>query len=225
MFTESNVNTLVSWLAATIVFLYGGSHLMGYHFRKYYRWLLEYIELGIPPMWVYGLVWVLISAMIVASMTLWTMFYEYCNNTYYIVIVVMALTTLVFLSAWAPLMIRAGNARAATWSIVLATCAAIAALVLMALNTASNEAGCRSDDRTPGILACIFWGVPIIWYIVAIMITWRIDSLGSPYQYKQFKKHQGKDVEKPILPRWKRRRYRHSNNQMELPLVHDSHLK
>lgn len=225
MFTEVNVNTLVSWLAATIVFLFSGSHLMGWHFRKYYRWLRDTIELNVPAMWMYGLVWVLITGMIVASMTLFTMFYEFCNNTYYIVVIAMALTTLVMLSAWAPLMIRVGSARAAMWSTIVAAAAAITALVLMALSTASNDAGCHADDRTPGILACIFWGVPIVWYVIAIIITWRIDSLGSEYQYKKWKQHRGEGVEKPNLQRpWRRRKYR-TNNQMELPLVHNTHLK
>lgn len=227
MFTEVNVNTLVSWLAATIVFLFSGSYLMGYHFRKYYRWLRDFVELAIPGMWVYGLVWVLIAGMIVASMTLYTMFYEFCNNTYYIIVIAMALTTLVMLSAWAPLMIRVGSTRAAMWSTIVAAAAAIVALVLMALSTASNDAGCHADDRTPGILACIFWGVPIVWYLVAIMITWRIDSLGREYQYKRWKVHRGQNIEKPELPRWKKRsrRWMNNNEQMELPLVHSAHLK
>jgi tryptophan-rich sensory protein len=179
MFTDNNVNTLVAWFITGVVMMFSGSYFMSkWKFRKYYRWLQ--IEVGGVfnfPRDAFGLVWLLIAGSQIAAMVLWTMNYMGCENTYYIVVVAMALVEFVFISMWAPLFVRMNKPGAAFLTSLVVLASAIVALVLMCITIVRNDPSCIFGPgaiKTPGIVACALWGWPILWFLIVVVMTYRV---------------------------------------------------
>lgn len=180
MFEASNVNTLVAWFATVILFLYSASHLMSRKWRNYYHFMIHFRNpdsgrryvWGAPHARTYGIMWALIAGSLVASMTLWTINYSACDNTYYIAVVALTLFVLVALSMWGPAFIKMKSARGGLVVTLAAWGAAIAAVVMMALTVSYTRPGCIAD-KAGGIVAVVLYGWPILWYTWAAFIQWQ----------------------------------------------------
>jgi tryptophan-rich sensory protein len=193
MFTDTNVNTLVTWFTAVLVFIFSSSCFMSRKFRIYYQYLrnVRNERTGQPLLWLsfsprfFGIVWMLIAGFLITSMTLWTMNYSACNNDYYIAVVALTLFVLLCLASWAPLLVKMGRPGYAFVSLMLGTCAAIAALILMALTVTKEASATCIADKTSGILACVFYGLPILWYLMALILTWQMVQLRTKMYFKK----------------------------------------
>lgn len=179
MFTDNNVNTLVAWFITGVVMMFSGSYFMSkWKFRKYYHWLQMQVG-GVFnfPRNGFGLMWLLIAGSQIAAMVLWTMNYMGCENTYYIVVVAMALTEFVFISMWAPLFVRMNRPGSAFFTSLVVLASAIVALVLICITVVRNDPACifgAGAIKTPGIVAAALWGWPILWFIVVVVMTYRV---------------------------------------------------
>jgi tryptophan-rich sensory protein len=179
MFTDNNVNTLVSWFITGVVMMFSGSYFMSkWKFRKYYHWLqLQVGGVFNFPRNGFGLMWLLIAGSQIAAMVLWTMNYMGCENTYYVVVVAMALLEFVFISMWAPLFVRMNRPGSAFFTSLIVLASAIVALVLMCVTVVRNDPPCIFGPgaiKTPGIVACALWGWPILWFLVVVVMTYRV---------------------------------------------------
>jgi hypothetical protein len=178
-FTDVNVATLVSWFITGVVMMFSGSYFMSkWKFRKYYHWLQMQVG-GVFnfPRNGFGLMWLLIAGSQIAAMVLWTMNYVTCQNTYYVTVVALALLEFVFISMWAPLFVRMNRPGSAFFTALVTFAAAVTALVLMCITVVRNDPGCVFDaagSKTPGIVACALWGWPILWFLVVIIMTYRV---------------------------------------------------
>jgi ABC-type branched-subunit amino acid transport system permease subunit len=179
VFTDINVATLVSWFITGVVMMFSGSYFMSkWKFRRYYMYLQDHKKsssLFQIPTNAYGFIWILVAGSQIAAMVLWTMNYSACRlNTYYVAVVALALGEFLFISMWAPLFARMENPKGAAFTTFVAFACGTAALVLMAITTASNDTNCTFDGnsyRGPGIAACILWGGPLLWLILVFAIT------------------------------------------------------
>lgn len=215
MFEASNVNTLVAWFSTVVLFLYSASHLMSRKWRKYYHFVIHIRDpmsgsryvWGAPHPRTYGVMWALIAGSLVASMTLWTINYSACNNTYYVTVVALTLFLLVALSMWGPVFIKMKSAIGGLITLAFAWAAAVTALVLMALTVSDTRPGCIAD-KTGGIVAVVLYGWPILWYTWAAYIQYRwaryvpYDLSYSSWQY-----------DKKNRMKWEQ----HMRNQMKEP--------
>lgn len=194
MFTNIDTNTLVSWFVTVVVFLYGSTKLyMNRTFRAWYDSvhgrksdLLPWM----PSTRTFGIVWLVISGCFIASMTLWTMNYHACYNTYYIVIIVMALAQLTFLAAWGPFFIKWKKPAAAFFTALLAVMCGVTALVLMCITlTQFTTAG--SDiclaDKMAGIFAVCLWAIPHLWYLYVLYFSWVMWYMRDKYNWEKFR--------------------------------------
>jgi hypothetical protein len=144
--------------------------------------------------------WLLIAGSLIASMTLWTINYSACNNTYYVVVVALTLFKLVMLAMWAPLFIKMKRYRGAFVVLLLAIAAAVTSLVLMALTVSYSGGGCIAD-KAGGIAAAVLYGWPILWYILAAYISGQWMYLPVKYQFKPWWKHKDEHMnDKPLPP-------------------------
>jgi tryptophan-rich sensory protein len=202
MFTDNNVNTLVAWFITGVVMMFSGSYFMSKEkFRKYYRWLqMEAGGVFNFPRNGFGLMWLLIAGSQIAAMVLWTMNYMGCENTYYVVVVAMALLEFVFISMWAPLFVRMNKLGAALFTSFIVLASAIVALVLICITVVRNDPPCifgPGDIKTPGIVAAALWGWPILWFLVVFIMTYRVyrstfESKEDHLTYKHWMHHNWK---------------------------------
>lgn len=195
MFTNIDANTLVSWFVTVVVFLYGSSKLyMNRAFRAWYMSLRNKpgIIPTLPTPRLFGLIWFVISGCFIASMTLWTMNYSTCYNTYFIVIIVMALSQLVFLAAWGPVFIKWKRPALAFVCILLALLCGVTALVLMSITvaqfTTDGSGTVCITDKAAGIAAIVLWAVPHLWYIFVLYFTWTVWYMKDKYNWANWEK-------------------------------------
>lgn len=125
----------------------------------------------------FGLMWLLIAGSQITAMVLWTMNYQFCDNTYYIAVVALALAEFLFISMWTPLFVRMNRPGAAAFAAFLTLATGIVALVFIGITVARNNAGCTFDaagSKTPGIVAAVLWGWPLLWFLVVFFMTLRV---------------------------------------------------
>ena len=199
VFTNTDATILVAWFTTVVVFLYSGSMYMSRKFNVYYNWIISATRPNDSPLiqWAphrrtYGFTWFLIAGLKIAANTLWTMNYSVCYNTYFIMFIALALAELVFLAAWAPAFVKWGRPRMASWSITLAMACCIVNVVFMGITlsfapdyTKSINLGCIQDD-TSGIIATVFYGLPLLWYAIALYISLQWMFLGRALQYPKW---------------------------------------
>jgi hypothetical protein len=193
MFTDVNVAGLVAWFITGLVMFFSGSYFMSkWKFRKYYHYLQIHAGgLFRFPRNGFGVIWMLIAGSQIAAMVLWTMNYQFCDNTYYVTVVALALAEFLFISMWAPLFVRMNRPGAAAFVVFLTLAAGGIAVGLMAGTVVRNNAGCTFDaagSKTPGILACILWGWPLLWFLVVFFMTLRV-ARAHKLTYKHWLHH------------------------------------
>jgi hypothetical protein len=208
-FTDVNVAALVSWFITGIVMMFSASAFMTkWKFRRYYSFLrLKAGGVFCFPKQAFGMMWLLIAGSQIAAMVLWTMNYQFCDNTYYITVVALALAEFLFVSMWAPLFIRMNRPGAAAFATLLALVSGGIALGFMAGTVVRNNVGCTfsvDGSKLPGIVACVLWGWPLLWLLIAFYMTLRVArSEDHHLYYKHFVHHH--------LKKWIREEKAHVN--------------
>ena len=188
MFTVTNVNTLVAWFTTVTFFIFSQSYLMSKKWRQYYTWITNQkyrsddrpvISSAVRPQ-VFGIVWIVNAGFMITSMVLWTINYETCQNTYYTTVIALTLFVLVTWMSWGPLFIKMKRPGWALVTLLMGWAAAIAAFVLMVITVATSYPTCANVGRTEGIIAAVFYGLPILWVTYAAYLTYQFVQL--PYK-------------------------------------------
>lgn len=212
-FTDINAITLVAWFTSVAVFYYLSARgMMGSKFRKWYKEVraLKYedgthVMHWLPPAWVYGIVWSIIFGCVVASLTLWTMNFYTCYNTYFIVIIALVLAHFLFISAWTPAFVWHDRPFLATILMVLVIASGVLVLTFMAItttfNTDASTAACLAvntsnpslcggtqciTDKTAGYVAIALWALPHVWYVFVLFITIRFMWLDKRFTFRKW---------------------------------------
>lgn len=216
-FTDINAITLVAWFTSVAVFYYlSASVMMRSKFRKWYDEVrhLRYADghrvmHWLPPAWVYGVVWTIIYGCVVASLTLWTMNFYTCYNTYFIVIIALVLAHFVFISSFTPALIWHDRPFVATILMALVIASGVLVLTFMAITTTFNTdpttAACLASnssnpslcggtncitDKTAGYVAIALWALPHVWYIFVLFVTMKFMWLDPAYTFRKWMKIQ-----------------------------------
>lgn len=212
-FTDINAITLVAWFTGVCVFyLYAARVTMGGKFKKWYEELRDlhyknghHVMGSLPPPDVFPIVWTIIVGCVIASLTLWTMNFYTCYNTYFIVIIALVLFHFVCISTWAPTFTWRNRPLTATIIMTLVLASGILVLFFMAItltfNTEPSMVTCLAAnpnntalcggticlvDKTAGYVAIALWALPHLWYVYALFLTARFIRLDPRFTFENW---------------------------------------